>query len=146
MRESICFWIVRELDGLAELTIELRSDDFSGRGSAYFDLGLLLEKAKEFSSYPLRGGGVTLAGGFLDKNDLSKLRQEHVRVFARTIGQSGRIGLWILLAEPSDDGQEIRRCISAEIDTEYSQLSALSEGLAALAEGRSDSFSIEFHD
>lgn len=146
MRESISFQIVRDQDGSGELIAELQSNEFSGRGSAYFDLGFLLLKAKEFSAYPLMEGGVTLVGGILDRDDLSKLKQEHIRISARPVGLAGQVAVRIFLAEPTDNGLEIRRCVSAEIGAEYVQLAALSSGLAALAEGRGDSFAIEFHE
>ncbi|MGO4703925.1 hypothetical protein [Dyella sp. 2RAB6] len=144
MSELIGFEIARDVDGSCELSIELQSGRFSGRGSAYFDPEFLLRKGRDFAAYPLPEEGVELIGGHLDKNDLSKLRWRHVDVSARSTGLLGQIGLRVSVAEPSDDGKGIRSYVFIEIETDYSQLSTLSEGLIALAEGRNDSFAMEF--
>lgn len=145
MRELIGFEIKHDDDGSCQLCMELQSGLYAGRGSAYFDPRFLLEKAKEMAVYPLPEHGVEFFGGYLDANDLTKLRWRHVDLSVRSTGFLGEIGLRAAVAEPSDDGKTIRSYTFVEIATDYAQLSTLAEGLVALVEGRDDSFAMEFN-
>lgn len=148
MQGFICLHIDRDDDGSGKLFLEFKSYGFSGNGSAYFDLASLAQKAKDFAAYPLPAEPVLLAGGYFDKNDFSKLRQEHLHVSAYPIGPSGRIGLLVRVAEPSSDGRRdvLRRSASAEFVTDYEQLSLFSRELVELATGVREKLILELSE
>jgi len=146
MSDFIRLNIARENDGSGQLFLEFGADGFSGSGAAYFDLALLADRAREFAAYPLPiDAPVLLAGGFLDKGDFSRLRQEHLHVSAYPLGGSGRIGLMLKVAEPADDGRQdvLRRSASAEFLVNYDLLSRFSKGLVELATGKCEDFMLE---
>ena len=146
MGKFIRLHVNRDDDGSGQLFLEFKSGGFSGVGSAYFDLSALAERVKEFEAYPLPAQPVSIAGGFLDKSNLSRVREEHLHVSAYPFGPSGRLGLLVKVAEPVDDGRRdvLRRSASAEFVTDYEQLSLFARELIELLNGLREELTLEF--
>lgn len=145
MSNFISLRIDRENEA-CRLSLEFRSGEYAGRGSAYFDSVMLVRKAEEFSMYPLPADrSVVLEGGFLDKSDFTKLSQEHLHISVYPLGYTGRIGLLVRVAEPSEDERRdvFRRSAAAEFMIDYERLSWFSKGLMELVAGRQDEFTFK---
>jgi len=147
MQGSVVIGIDREGDGSCELRLRFYKDGFSGKGSAHFDLGSFREKSREFGACPLSEQPVILAGGYLDKQDLTRLRQEHLHISAYKLDRAGHVALMVKVAVPADNGAREQAVLGAfaEFNMEYEALAGLSKNLLALADGEIDEFSMDIY-
>lgn len=134
-------------DDAVELFVSFKISLFSGEGSAWFSRANIEEFTDRLSRYPLDNELLPiLAGGFLNKEG-TRVIQEHVHISAKPTGNRGYVNLLIRLAEPTDDGLELKYTASANVSMSYSAASEVSTGLRALVESdlQERSFSFDLH-
>lgn len=139
--------INRQDDGTGELFIEFETNGFCGRGSAYFDLKFLEEKAAEFAQYPLPADrSVCIEGGYWTNDDPQKLSQEVIHISAFPTNSTGEIGLQVRVCEPYygvENKPYIRYSASVELKASYEEIGIFSKRLIHLVRGDIPSFRFE---
>ena len=140
---SLRFRIEHEDDGASELFLAVEFQGFSGASSCYLDRVSLLEAANRFAIYPIPADrSVRIEGGYFTQ-DMQGLAQTHLHVSAFPVDGLGKVGLRVNLAVPIDEGVSIYKAsLACEFSVSYEQLNDLSQGLVALAERRSDEYSL----
>ncbi|KFA92938.1 hypothetical protein [Archangium violaceum] len=116
-------------DGTGELHASVRSQGFSGQGSAWFGAEQLERFASALAAYPLteeaRAG---LAGGYWRDN---RLEQVHLAISAYPLDSAGHIGVRVRVAttvSPSDRPQS-QHVTEVELQTTYHELELFSRQL-----------------
>ncbi|MEW6713345.1 MAG: hypothetical protein AB1403_26225 [Candidatus Riflebacteria bacterium] len=139
--------INRQDDRSGELLVEFETNGFCGKGSAYFDLKFLEEKAVEFAQYPLTSdGSACIEGGYWTSDDPQKLSQELIHISAFPVNSTGEIGLQVRVCEPYygvENKPYIRYSSSVEFKTSYEEMRIFSKRLIHLARGDIPSFLFE---
>jgi hypothetical protein len=101
MRDQLRLWIATDGDGTGELFAQFRAKEFSGIGSAWFDLVSLAEAAKLFAQFPLpKEQPPTLEGGYWKQDEPGALQQEHLHISAYPTNARGEVGIQIRVATP----------------------------------------------
>ena len=125
----------RDDDGTGELHASVRSQGFSGHGSAWVGAAQLERFASALATYPLteeaRSG---LAAGYW-RDD--RLEQVHVGLSAYPFDSAGHIGVRVLVATPlgPSDRPLSRHVTEVELQTTYHELESFSRELRELLAG-----------
>lgn len=125
-------------DGTGELFAEFSANGFSGHGSAWFDVGEIIEKSKRFGLYPLPTDNYpTLEGGGWESNVPSHLIDEQLYISAYPIDSRGNIGILVRASTGHypEERKKSRHYISVEFRSCYEDLSRFAKNLPALVKG-----------
>jgi len=79
-----------------ELTAKLRGGEFTGRGSAWFNVSQVLEFARSIGTYPIEASSAPLLEGGFWKDD-GTLDQVHFRIQIKPIGHRGMLSASVQL-------------------------------------------------
>ncbi|HEX5751192.1 MAG TPA: hypothetical protein VFZ09_33520 [Archangium sp.] len=128
-------------DGTGKLHASVRSQGFSGQGSAWFGTEQLERFASALAAFPLAEEARTgLAGGYW-RND--RLEQIHLAISAYQVDAAGHIGVRVRVAttvSPSERPQS-QHMTEVELQTTYHELECFSRELREhLAGEREDAF------
>ena len=130
-------WIKVEDDNTGELFAEFDAYEFSGRGSAWFQLNNLVGQAKDFAQYPIfPANSPCINGGFWNV-DATEILEEHLHVSAYPTNPQGGVALFVRLALPRDDQNRpgLHCSASVELKASYELLTKFSRDLESLASG-----------
>jgi hypothetical protein len=122
-------------DGTGALQASVRSQGFSGHGSAWFGVAQLERFASALAAYPLTEEARTgLAGGYW-KDD--RLEQVHVGLSAYPLGPTGHLGVRVRVATALGPSErpESQHVTEVELQTTYHELERFSGELRELLAG-----------
>jgi hypothetical protein len=124
-------------DGTGEVFAKFEADNFSGCGSAWFDLKKLAAQAESFAQYPLSAETPPRIEGGYWNTSATKIDQEHLHISAYPINSRGAIGLLARVAVPHENPDRVGLNFSASVEfkTNYEQLRKFSVDLRSLALG-----------
>jgi hypothetical protein len=126
-------------DGTGELHVSVRSQGFSGEGSAWFGAERLERFAAALAAYPLTEEARTgLAGGYYKDNRLDEV---HVAISAYQIDSAGHLGVRVRVATTVGVSArpQSQHVAEVELQTTYQELERFSrEFLEHLAGQRED--------
>lgn len=128
-----------DTDGTGELIAEFCSNDYSGKGSAWFDVLELVKFSEKLQAYPiLKESPVEIAGGYWNNEKKGSLKEIHFSFKAYPIGAKGNIGIRIRVSTPiPENGRpESQHVAEAEIQTSYNELGSFANQLKELIEGK----------
>ncbi|HLO64603.1 MAG TPA: hypothetical protein VK165_16720 [Azonexus sp.] len=130
-----------DTDGTGELFAEIRSNGYSGSGSAWVGAAELVELAKKLAAaFPLPSDSrLGIRGGFWSKSG-GGLEQEHVGLSFYPVGSIGRVGCRVVLSTPihAQDRPEAQSSLAVELLTTYEMLGAFARSLELLVSGGSN--------
>jgi hypothetical protein len=120
-------------DGTAELRAEVQAGGFSGVGAATFNRQTLRERARTFSTFPLKEGEtVEIAGGYWGKDNSGLLVEEHLYIGVSATNARGTLAMRVRLAVPADDSQGGGMAVSVVLRVEHEALMKFSQDFLAL--------------
>jgi hypothetical protein len=123
-------------DGTAELTAEVASSGFAGRGKAWFDLQGLARFSQELRAFPLsKSNPPHIEGGFWSQEKRGTLEQRHLSIRAYQIGSLGGVGIRVEVADPplwTGDRPETQNIARIELMTSYAALEKFAKDLDKL--------------
>lgn len=125
-------------DGTGELTAEVQSDGFRGRGAAWFGKVQLHEFATNLRSYPLPAElRLSLVGGFWSQAVPTNLEQTHLAIEAYPVGHRGQIGLRVKANGQlwERDRPESQNQATVEILSTYARLERFARDIDRLVSG-----------
>lgn len=133
-------------DGAAELSAQFRAGAFSGKGCAYFDRIVLVDKVRNFDTYPIQADQFPcIEGGYRSPDDITMITQEHLHLSVHPTDRVGNLGLLIRGAAPFQDQSMtgLQSSASVEFSITYDDLTRLAARLLSLASGEIQEFT--FH-
>ncbi|HYO71339.1 MAG TPA: hypothetical protein VEU33_35200 [Archangium sp.] len=119
----------RDDDGTGELHVSVRSQGFSGHGSAWFGADQLERFASALAAYPLTEEARTgLAGGQWNGD---RLEQVHLAISAYQIDHAGHIGVRVRVATAVSHSERplSQHVAEVELQTTYHELQSFSRQL-----------------
>lgn len=135
-----------DIEDSPRLVVTLRSGAFAGESLAYFNPRILEEESKVFSKMPIDiDETLVISLGYLDRNDPTRVVDEHIGIRASSIGASDKLIVEVSLVQEEIDAgfQGVRAMVRGRFLSTYGQLGDLSSGLGALARGEIDSVRFE---
>ncbi|WP_158515762.1 hypothetical protein [Pararhizobium polonicum] len=110
---SVSLTYKAEDESHGELAAKLRCGEFSGRGSAWFNISQVEEFAQSIGRYPIEADSAPLLESGFWKDD-GTLDQVHFRIQIKPIGQRGMLSASVQLA-----ATEMSTGVSSEIRVEF---------------------------
>ncbi|WNG62277.1 hypothetical protein F0U59_51950 [Archangium gephyra] len=127
--DGLRLWFEKDDDGTGELHANVRSQGFSGQGSAWFGEERLERFASALAAFPLTEEARTgIAGGYWKDG---RVEQVHVAISAYQIDQAGHIGVRVRVATTVGpfDRPLSQHMTEAELQTTYHELELFSRQL-----------------
>lgn len=124
-----------------ELAAKLRGGEFTGRGSAWFNVSELLEFARSIGTYPIEASSaLLLESGYW--NDKGTLDQVHFRMKIKPVGKRGMLSASVHLSateNSADSSGEIR----VEFPVTYGDLANFQSSLLSHLNGNAAEATLE---
>ena len=124
-------------DGTAELIAFILANEFSGRGSAWFNVSALTDLANQLEkAFPLHDP-VELKGGNWGRATGSGLTEEHLALRFYPVEGRGVLGCQVRLATTTQGNHrpEMQHVLRAELTTSYQELKRFAAALHKLSIG-----------
>ena len=138
MTARLRFTFKADGDGTGELTGEVESGDFSGKGSAWLHVRELIEFAEKLFTHPKPDfSNAHIQGGFWHEKE-KQIKQEHLFVSVYAVAVRGEVGVKVRLADQIHecDRADSRHAVEVELLTHYESLSRFGNDLRELANGK----------
>lgn len=132
-------------DEAFQLFVAYKGVEFAGQSSAWFFESQLNDFITRIAAFPIEPeDSPTLAGGVYTGVEVSI---KHVYISVRPKGNQGMLLMHLHLAASgdADDLDNLKRVVTANIETTYEKMSELRSGLQSLIEGRVSGAEFEFY-
>ena len=136
--DGLILGFIADEDGTGKLTGVVRSNGYSGVGSAWFSVGELREFAMSLRAYPLpRDSRLRIAGGFHSQSAPHELEQEHLAIEVYPVGIRGQIAFRVSVSTEVWENcrPESQNRATVEILSTYARAEQFSRQLEALVAG-----------